>query len=257
MDRARDTIHFTISKESNDFVLSLLPNNYCGTVTVLFPLHLSYGTNIAFFDDKYPSIKGMDILKESLSKDGSCYLLQIKKDSLYFNQYLLAHLIIGETISQCNEEQDKLVGKLCKKLNHSANADSHSVTGQLYIKIMLQCLADILRSNEGFKSREEVLAKDFLALLESKNFPDHHVRYYAEQLFVSRRYLTLSVHRMLGRTPKNIIDSYLTEKAKELLQTRDTIYSISEYLQFDSPASFSNFFKKNTGITPSEYRKLI
>lgn len=257
MDRAKDIIQFTISKESNDFVLSLPPNNYCDRLTVLFPLPLHSGVHIALFDDKYPSTKAKDILKENLIKSELVYILQITKNSLLFTHYLLGHFIGGELISECTAEESKLLGKLLKKLHQPTNKDFHTVLAQLYIKMMLQYLLDILGRNDSFNSREEILAKSFLTLLKAKSLPDHHVGYYAEHLFVSRRYLTWSVHKILGSTPKNIIDNQLTEKAKVLLRTRDTIYSIAEQLRFDSPASFSTFFKKNTGITPSVYRRQI
>lgn len=257
MDTAKDIIQFRISKESGEFVLSLVPNNYCGQITVFFPLLLHSGVHIALFDDKCPSSKAKDVLKVNLIKNELYYMLQISKNSLVFTHYLLEQFISGELISECNNEEGKLIGRLLKKLHQSTNKDFNTVLGQLYIKIMLQYLVDILGRNESFKSREEILAKNFLTLLNAKNFPDHHVGFYAEHLFVSRRYLTMSVHKILGNTPKNIIDSQLTEKAKELLRTRDTIYSIAEQLHFDSAASFSTFFKKNTGITPSVYRRQI
>lgn len=257
MDRAKDIIQFTISRESNEFVLSLPPNNYSDRVTVLFPLLLHSGIHIALFDDKYPSAKAKDILKGNLIKDELFYILQITKNNILFTHYLLGHFIGGELISECTDEDSKLIGKLLKKLYQPTSKDFHTVLGQLYIKIMLQYLVDILGRNESFCSREEILAKNFLTLLRAKSLPDHHVGYYAEHLFVSRRYLTWSVHKILGSTPKNLIDSQLTEKAKELLRTRDTIYSIAEQLHFDSAASFSTFFKKNTGITPSVYRRQI
>ena len=58
----------------------------------------------------------------------------------------------------------------------------------------------------------------------------------------------------------NLVD-YLTqpkiEQAKtKLLNSSDQIQEISEQLGYANAYYFTNVFKKNTGMTPSKYRKL-
>lgn len=59
-----------------------------------------------------------------------------------------------------------------------------------------------------------------------------------------------------GMTPKTYADSLRLEEAKRLLSDGDSkIISIAYAVGFGSLSSFYNFFKKETGITPTAYRK--
>ena len=90
---------------------------------------------------------------------------------------------------------------------------------------------------------------------ECKN--SHDVNYYASRLYVSPRYLSQVTRRVASQSPKSIIDSSLLGKIKELLKTDKTIQEIAYQLEFSSQAHLSNFFKRFTGTSPSDYRKLI
>ena len=90
---------------------------------------------------------------------------------------------------------------------------------------------------------------------EWKNSQD--VNYYASRLNVSPRYLSQVTRRVASQSPKSIIDSSLLGKIKELLKTDKTIQEIAYQLEFSSQAHLSNFFKRFTGTSPSDYRKLI
>ena len=60
-----------------------------------------------------------------------------------------------------------------------------------------------------------------------------------------------------GKTPSRVITDLRIQKAKELLSATDcSISQIAEDCGFDNVYYFSNAFKKETGMTPSAYRKL-
>lgn len=61
-----------------------------------------------------------------------------------------------------------------------------------------------------------------------------------------------------GYTFINYVANKKTEKIKELLKRGDvSVSQIAQDLNFDSVAYFCRFFKKQTGLTPKEYRKSI
>jgi len=65
-------------------------------------------------------------------------------------------------------------------------------------------------------------------------------------------------HRALGMSPKNFLDKELLNKIqplfnREMLKVRD----IAAQMNFASEAYFSTFFKRLTGISPEEYRRMI
>jgi len=127
----------------------------------------------------------------------------------------------------------------------------------LYFKVLLQYIDELLNKSNAFLKREAILAQKFLEILGKDKYPDQRVRQYAERLFVSRRYLTKSVHVCLGETPKALIDKKIIAVAKKRLNSSEAIFTIAEEFKFDSAASFATFFKKHTGYTPSQYRNII
>ena len=110
----------------------------------------------------------------------------------------------------------------------------------------------------GLFSRSATLYKEFLGLLETNYRTYSDVAFYASCLHVSSRYLA-QVCRKLGlKSPKAFIDERLVKEGERLLaDPRQTIQQVAYALGFSSQAHFSKFFKKITGLSPSEYRKSI
>jgi len=82
------------------------------------------------------------------------------------------------------------------------------------------------------------------------------VQYYADQLFISNKYLIQVVKRASGKTPHEIIDEYVLKEAYVLLGNPEkTISQISYEIGFHSISAFGRFFKKYATLSPSEYRK--
>lgn len=97
---------------------------------------------------------------------------------------------------------------------------------------------------------------NFMSLIAAHYATEHNIASYASRLSVSQRYLNMVTLRMVGRTPKQILDSCLVGKASSLLlNSRLTIQEVSQRLGFSSQASFCIFFGRQTGQTPSEHRK--
>lgn len=253
MKEARGEIQFQIFYESYEKVLSLLSKKHTEKIIVIFPIKINCEIHISVFINKEASVN----IKRTLSEQPSTeylYLLQIDNTNIILNHNLLELYVNGEVFVKIEAEDIKLTVQIFKKLYNAELKKEGRMLAQLYIKIFFQHLFQVLSRLESFDLREEVLAKQFIRLLHSKKIPLHYVKDYAEQLFVSRRYLTAAVHKALGRTPKSIIDNILVEKAREMLRTKIMIYNAAEELGFESHASFTSFFKKHTGLTPSEYR---
>lgn len=84
----------------------------------------------------------------------------------------------------------------------------------------------------------------------------HEVAFYADRLAITPRYLSQVTNKAVGKTPKQVIDTYIIKQAEQLLSTsRLTIQEISQRLGFSSQAMFSRFFHNQTGISPSVFRK--
>lgn len=90
---------------------------------------------------------------------------------------------------------------------------------------------------------------------------EHHckasdVKFYADLLNVSSRYLAQVTRRISGKSPKAIIDDYLIHEIElQLKSTDNTVQEIAYQFGFSSQAHFTKFFKKQKGVSPSQFRK--
>lgn len=107
----------------------------------------------------------------------------------------------------------------------------------------------------GLKSRSHELYGQFAHELELHFRTNSDVRYYADRLNVASGYLAQVVRRARGLSPKSIIDGRILAEAERLLRTTDhTVQEIAYELGFNTQAHFSKFFKKQKGISPTQYR---
>lgn len=90
--------------------------------------------------------------------------------------------------------------------------------------------------------------------LAEKGLPT--VKYMATQLYVSPRYLSDLLKQETGKTAMELIHIFLISEAKNLLKGEDqSVAEIAYMLGFENPPYFSRLFKKETGITPHQFKK--
>ncbi len=102
--------------------------------------------------------------------------------------------------------------------------------------------------------REEYFAK-FITLL-SENFKRQRtVGFYAEQMCVTPKYLSLLIKEFSGKSAAEWIDSYVITEAKMLLRYSTlSIQEVAYELSFSSQSFFGKYFKHLTGMSPSDYK---
>jgi len=95
----------------------------------------------------------------------------------------------------------------------------------------------------------------FKQLIEEKYTAMHKVSEYADILAVSSDYLNKYVKAQSGKSAKEFIqDKILVEAKRILLFTENSNKELAFELGFEEPSHFSNFFKKNVGETPGQFR---
>ena len=122
-----------------------------------------------------------------------------------------------------------------------------------YITSIFSSDKDINKHN-----RNEEIFRQFIQLT-IKHFKDRKkLDFYAQNLYVSTKYLCDIIKRTSGHTPREWIDHYTILEAKILLQTTDmTTEQISYELNFPNASFFCKFFRKNVGMTTKEYRSSL
>ena len=95
--------------------------------------------------------------------------------------------------------------------------------------------------------------------LESVFSPEHlpgNIASYAAEIGISENYLSRLVKKATGRSVGAWIDIVRIQRAKHLLsETRQSIIDISSAVGIEDQSYFSRLFKKETGLTPSAFRK--
>lgn len=83
------------------------------------------------------------------------------------------------------------------------------------------------------------------------------VGFYARMFHLSTKYFSTIIKQETGISAGEWIDRYVVLQAKELLQHQRnlTIQQLADKMGFSEQASFSRFFKKQTGLSPTEYRE--
>ncbi len=104
-------------------------------------------------------------------------------------------------------------------------------------------------------NKKEELVYHFRNLVMNSYIKHKKVSDYAKLLHVSPNSLNQTVKSVLGKTAKEIITEKVTQEAKRHIKySADDISEISYSLGFDEPTHFIRFFKKQTSLTPKEYR---
>jgi AraC-like DNA-binding protein len=108
---------------------------------------------------------------------------------------------------------------------------------------------------EGFDSYDNQLYRQFIELVSRQYQTTREVSEFAKQLGISTRKLTDICNRCAGKGAKDIINGQLISEAKRSLQfSAHPVKEIAYQLNFSTPEQFSHFFKKNTQVSPHQYR---
>lgn len=85
---------------------------------------------------------------------------------------------------------------------------------------------------------------------------EHTTSYYADRLHITPDHLNRTVKSKMGKTAKEYIKTRIVTEAKRLLYfTDESNKEIAYKLGFTEPANFSAFFKKQTQLSPSDFKK--
>jgi len=132
--------------------------------------------------------------------------------------------------------------------------------GSLLKLFLIHCNSICSIAEENTQNREagNSLLKQFKQLVNNNYALWHSTSEYAEALFVSPDHLNRVVKSLTGKTAKEYIQSRIIIAAQRFLYFSDQSQKEIAYeLGFSEPANFSAFFKKYTGIAPSQFRERV
>ena len=116
--------------------------------------------------------------------------------------------------------------------------------------------ADLNEQSENTPSvYRKKLADRFMQLLEQSGGRIRKVDYFASQLNITPKYLSMLMKETMNRRPSDIIRLFTLHAIEYRLRFTDmTIQEVANDLKFPNASFFGTYFKEHTGMTPMEYR---
>ncbi len=104
-------------------------------------------------------------------------------------------------------------------------------------------------------NRTDELFNRFVVLLREYCRTQRSVEFYAAQMGITPKYLSLILKKKSGRNASKLIDEAVVYEAKRLLKYSGlSIGEISDNLNFTSQSFFGKYFKQRVGVSPSRYK---
>lgn len=107
-------------------------------------------------------------------------------------------------------------------------------------------------------SNKENIALRF-AMLVYEHYKKHkELAFYADKLCITPQYLTRTIQEVNGQSARELLAGYIVIEIKTLL--RDAKFEIKDIVGqtgFSNQSSLSRFFRRYTGMSPTEYRRMI
>lgn len=163
---------------------------------------------------------------------------QISLDQYSYNQFInLYNLILNELNREYDIAQTIIIQNLFSAILH--NVGRKFKDDESLVKVAL-----------------ENTFLDFKELLVTNISYRNNVKYYADKLNIGIRTLQNVTKRGANKTPKELIDDNLILECKRQLLSSDILIQDTAFeLGFEDPSAFTKYFKKNTGLTPIEFKK--
>ena len=111
--------------------------------------------------------------------------------------------------------------------------------------------------NDAQQRQSEVMMR-FLQLVKSHCREHRDVRFYADTLNMSAKYMSTLIKNASGKSALRWIEEYVILEAKaQLASTVNTVQQIAFDLNFPSQSLFGRYFKLHVGMSPSAYRASV
>ena len=130
-----------------------------------------------------------------------------------------------------------------------------SLATYLACSIISKYLEPASENSEKVSTRNEEYYNRFMSLLYRNFKNERNIGFYASRICITPKYLTSLIKKMTGRSANQWINEFVTMEAKHLLKySKMSIQEIAFYLSFPNQSFFTQYFKRQTGMTPGVYR---
>ncbi len=177
------------------------------------------------------------------------------KSSILFNDlYDIANFQVKERFNKfmniCNLIEEELV--------FPADSVKQDILKNYLHNFLL--LADREKRVQDFKEIQKGKDLDYVLLFKDlleNNYKNlKSVKEYAVKINISEKRLNQATSKIVGKSPKELIDDRILLEAKRLLvHGNQSIKEIGFHLGFEEPTNFTKYFRKHLSKTPIEFRE--
>ncbi|RCW95364.1 helix-turn-helix domain-containing protein [Marinomonas foliarum] len=170
---------------------------------------------------------------------------------------LMRQFTITSSSKQDIDEEFLPLMKLLKAEISTTNKRSRTVICSI-IRVLLIGIYRLsnIESIRLTHSPDELVLQQFRQLVEVEYRNRRPVSYYCEELIMTYDRLHAICQRNLKKSPLQLINSrVLIEATSRLKKSAGSIQAIANDLGYSDGSQFSHFFKKETGISPSQFKR--
>ena len=158
--------------------------------------------------------------------------------------------------------REKMASMFIKVIRHILDENAENPYKS---KIVQHVLMAIFYSSENISRTEvekprtnaDILSKEFLALVKKHFREERQLKFYADKMCITPRYLSRVVKECTQFSAADWIERFVVLEARALLKsTNMTVQQISDELNFPSQTFFGKYFKRRVGLSPKEYRRI-
>lgn len=227
-----------------------------GELHSLRSLSMEFDEQAVVFSPSMLLFQDYDSIDESI-------LLPLTQNKLTFPRFLEQTSPFFSAFRSCYQQISHIFSQSKETLITGEQILTDDVISQLQIKAgILQLIgilmeAGLMCQSPRTESQKITAIKTVLSYITDHYHEKLYVQDLASQVNMNEQYFCRFFKRSIGKTPINYINDYRLNKVIRLLETGDA--QITEiYLEcgFNNMGNFQRLFKRKTGITPLQYRKL-
>lgn len=159
-------------------------------------------------------------------------------------------------------ENAKMMMAVYALIQQKLQEDEHPYRTEISRSVLTMLLYEIAAVYEkqhviikNKQTRKQELNNLFQNLVFHHYKEHRNVQYYADALFVSPKHLTETIKDVTGKTAGEWVDDAVILEAKVLLRNHEiSIAQVAGDVHFPDQSTFGKYFKKHTGVSPTEYR---
>lgn len=195
-----------------------------------------------------------------LSYSASQRNIQITRDVIDLMHYVSDHPIIHldkERQALMMQYYSIILHKIKNPHGYFHKEIMHSIFECAFYEICALISPNVTYIDDGGSMKQSnLLFRKFIDVLNRNDGKMRSVKYYAEELCVTPKYLSFISKSVSGKTALYWIHHYTTKAITRYLKHSNlSIKEIADMLEFPNLSFFGKFTKNHLGVSPTEYRR--